>query len=221
MNRKPDMFTKSGVEDYEKSRYRGIDQRFVDAREKTILNKIFDLTAAGPGIGLDIPCGYGRFSRLFVERGASLVSSDYSFHMVKRARDRVPKAAGGGVVADAKQRLPFRDRAATFLLSMRFFHHIHDPAERESILGEFGRVTKNWVAASFYLASPFHLVQRSLRRRIKRRQRRIKMISRKELRKAASGAGLEIVKVYPVLRGIHAQHIILLKPIRNGTGARP
>lgn len=120
-------FTADGVRDYEKRRYRGIDQRIVQAREIRILKKIFrsiKRTRSGPGPVLDLPCGYGRFSSFLLGQGLGLVNSDLSFHMVKRACQKIEEAGGAmsgdgsvpgpspkhalGVVGNAKQGLPFR-----------------------------------------------------------------------------------------------------------------
>ena len=127
----PPGFQENEVKEYEQKRYRGIDQRLVHARETHILETFLERIALKSGNALDVPCGYGRFSGLFRKRTWDLVSCDYSFSMVKRARE-----SGGeskllkdwGVVADAKQGLPFKADTFPILLCMRFWHHVHDPA---------------------------------------------------------------------------------------------
>ena len=207
-------FEKHEVEEYERKRYRGIDQRLVHGREGRLLRKILGKIGEGPLLVLDIPCGYGRFSNILLDKDFSLVSSDLSFHMVKRASEkgRQPHSRFlSGVVADAKQGLPFKKGAFSLLLSMRFFHHIHEKEEREFILKEFSRATSGWVILSYYQKNLLHILQRKLRRRIKRSRTRIKMIPRKEFYEEVEGAGLRVVKISPLLRGIHAHHIALLK----------
>ncbi len=44
-----------------------------------------------------------------------------------------------------------------------------------------------------------------------KKKTRIKMIPRKEFYQGIEDAGLNIVKVIPLFRGIHAHHIALLK----------
>jgi len=212
-------FSAEGVRDYEKRRYRGLDQRIVHAREVKILGKIFkamELTGLRAGAALDMPCGYGRFSRFLLDRGLRVVACDLSFHMVKRAlegmkKQEQPAAPVLGVVADAKQGLPFLNNAFAVVFSIRFFHHVHDPRDRENILAEFFRVSAGWAVVSFYRMNGLHLVQRRLRRWLKKSRTRIRMIEPGLFEKEAEAAGFSVLKVYPLLRGIHAQHIALLQ----------
>jgi SAM-dependent methyltransferase len=223
-------FTADGVKDYEKRRYRGIDQRIVQAREIRILKKIFRSikgTWSSPGPVLDLPCGYGRFSKFLLGQGLRAVNSDLSFHMVKRACQKIEEAGGAesgagrvpgpssqhalGVVANAKQGLPFRDDIFPVVFSIRFFHHVHDSLDRTTILGEFFRVSSAWAVVSFYRMNAFHLFQRRLRRLVNKSRTRIKMIDPGRFEKEAEAAGFEVMRVYPLIRGIHAYRIALLK----------
>lgn len=223
-------FTADGVRDYEKRRYRGIDQRIVQAREIRILKKIFRSikgTWSGPGPVLDLPCGYGRFSGFLRGQGLGIVNSDLSFHMVKRACQKIEEAGGAesgagsvpgpssqhalGVVANAKEGLPFRDGVFPVVFSIRFFHHVHDSPDRAMVLGEFFRVSSAWAVVSFYRMNALHVFQRRLRRLMNKSRTRIKMIDPGRFEKEAQAAGFEVMRVYPLIRGIHAYHIALLK----------
>ncbi|MBM3311091.1 MAG: hypothetical protein FJY80_06255, partial [Candidatus Aminicenantes bacterium] len=76
-------FTREGVRDYERRRYRGLDQRLVHARENRLSRKFLaaidketgGLLAAG-GLVLDLPSGYGRFSSLLAAAGGRVINSD-------------------------------------------------------------------------------------------------------------------------------------------------
>lgn len=205
-------FQKKEVLDYERTRYRRWDQKLVDAREKRILGKIFKKIRGDIQILLDVPCGYGRFSGLVLGQKVDLLSSDISFEMVKRACQRSPHPERHhALVTDAKQGLPFKTSAIDGLLSMRFFHHIHRSREREAVLKEFARISSRWIILSFYQTNFLHALQRKLRGRMKKNQRKIAMIRYKELKQALEGAGLQAVKVFSLFKGIHAQKIILIK----------
>ncbi len=209
-------FQKHEVKDYERKRYRGLDQKLVHGREMRILRKMLRrirLEKDNDSLrALDLPCGYGRFSHLLQEERFSPVNSDLSFHMVERAGEKHANPDKiQGVVADAKQGLPFQRGVFSIVFSMRFFHHLHDKEDREAILKEFSRVTSDWAILSFYQRNALHVLQRKLRSRVMKKKTRIKMIPRKEFYQGIEDAGLNIVKVIPLFRGIHAHHIALLK----------
>jgi len=205
-------FQEHEVDEYERKRYRGLDQRLVHKREKKILRKILQKVGDGSMLVLDVPCGYGRFSDMILKKDLSLVSSDISFYMVKRTREKSSHPAYPlAVVADVKKALPFKQGVFGILFSIRFFHHVHRKHEREAILREFSRVTSRWTVLSYYQMNFLHFLQRKLRRKIKRSKTRIKMIPRKDFESEVKCAGYNIVRIYPLFRGIHSQHIVLLR----------
>ncbi len=205
-------FQKHEVEEYERKRYRTLDQRLVHRKETKILRKILQRVRNTSGLVLDVPCGYGRFSDLILDKDYSLVSSDISFYMVKRARE-ISSHPGWplAVVADVKKGLPFKQGVFSLLLSFRFFHHVHEKDERESILREFSRISSQWMILSYYQMNFFHFLQRKLRRKIKGSKTRIKMISREDFKNEVQQGDYHIVRIYPLFKGIHAHHIALLK----------
>lgn len=205
-------FQEHEVEEYERKRYRGLDQRLVHRKETKILRKILQKVRSSSSLVLDVPCGYGRFSDLFLDMNCSLVSSDISFYMVKRAKEMSSHHSWPlAVVADVKKGLPFKQSVFSLLLSFRFFHHVHEKHERESILREFSRISSQWMILSYYQMNFFHFLQRKIRRKIKGSRTRIKMISKEELENEVKVGGFHIDSVYPLFKGIHAHHIALLK----------
>jgi len=207
-------FQRHEVEEYERKRYRGLDQKIVDAREKYILRKYLAVVAHKNGTVLDLPCGYGRFSALLLEAGYKLINCDISSSMVARACARtweLDSALSSGAVADAKQGLPFAARVFPLVFSMRFFHHLHQQEAREAILKEFSRVSREWVIVSFYRMNFLHILQRRFRRKITRSSTRIKMISRQDFMQEATQAGLMVERITPLIKGLHSQHLALLK----------
>lgn len=206
-------FKENEVKDYEKRRYRGLDQRLVHGRERYLLNKIMRGLPDSRGTALDLPCGYGRFSSLLSEQGYIPVSCDFSLEMVRRARTKYRDSRndiGLGCVADAKRALPFRKRTFDLVFCMRFFHHVRVGEERRSILEEFASVSRGYAICSFYQTLKLHEWQRRLRKKFGKSRAPIKMISRREFLESAGRAGWEPVGIYPLFRGLHAQHIVLL-----------
>jgi SAM-dependent methyltransferase len=205
-------FQRHEVEDYERKRYRGLDQRIVDWRERRILKKILHRVKVKTPMALDIPCGYGRFSGLLLSHSFFLISSDLSFHMVERALEKKSTSDNiCGVVADAEAGLPFQSRIFSLLLSMRFFHHIHESKSRGAILRELHRVASDWVIVSFYQKNILHFLQRKFRKKMRGKKRDIKMNVRDEFQKQAELAGFDVIEIFPLFRGIHAQHVALLR----------
>ena len=203
-------FTAEGVLDYERRRYRSFDQRWIHARETRLVIRHFREAGWEEGRSLsilDLPCGYGRFSPLLLHLGARLLNSDLSLEMVRRA---MGKSGRPGVVADATVGLPFRAGAIDAVFSMRLFHHIHDPARRRAILGEFARVSAGFAVVSYYRSNVLHKAQRALRRLRRKTSRRISMIDAATFRSEAESAGWTVDRDIPLLRGLHAARITLL-----------
>jgi len=207
-------FNKNEVADYEKKRYRGLDQRIVHNREQKIIKKIFNIIGKTTGLALDLPCGYGRFSSILFDKGLEPINCDISLAMVERANERYKKLSqreAGGAVADATSGLPFKELVFFLVFSMRFFHHVHNSQDRRSILGEYARVSSEWAVLSYYQSNALHKIQRKLRRKIKKTPTQIKMITRQEFQSEAEESGFEVVAVFPLFRGVHSQHLALLK----------
>jgi len=219
-------FDRPGVADYERRRYRGLDQKLVDRRERLLLRRAFARLRAlnphawsGPEcpLILDAPCGYGRFTDLILGEGARLVSADLAHSMVERALENRGSAHHiGGATADLRGSLPFKPAAFGYVFSMRLFHHLHVPEDRLAVLREFARVASGGVVMSFYRFRGLHAVQRRFRRLFKPSHRDIKMVERETFEREAADAGLVIDRIYPLFRGLHAQHIVVLR-----TGVRP
>lgn len=213
-------FSKNEVADYEKKRYRGLDQKLVHNRELRILKKIFDKIGSISGLVLDLPCGYGRFSSLLLDKGRGLINCDISFAMVERANESASKQSASnirGAIANAISGLPFKEAVFSLVFSMRFFHHVHDSKDRRTILGEYSYVSSGWVVLSYYQSNALHKIQRKFRRKIKKTPTRIKMITRQEFQSEVEESGFEVVSVCPLFRGLHSQHIALLKKAKTRT----
>lgn len=205
-------FKEEQVKEYERRRYRAWDQKLVDAREKKILKRILQLTGVKQGRVLDVPCGYGRFSSLFLPSSFKLINCDLSYSMVRRAQVQSNSPCSSlGVVGDLKNSLPFKPFYFSLVLSMRFFHHLHQKKEREHVLGEFFRVSSRWVVVSFYKRNFLHSIHRKFRKRIKKSPTRISMISGEEFEQQVRRVGFKVIGIFPLVKGLHAQHIALLE----------
>jgi SAM-dependent methyltransferase len=206
-------FTAGGVREYERKRYRGLDQRIVHARENRLIGRLLDAALAGvpaergPRL-LDLPCGYGRFTGRLLERSGEVTTSDLSIEMIRRTRERL---GAPGAAANATRGLPFRNGSFDAVVSIRFFHHLHAPEARAVVLSEFARTTSGWAIVSFYRESGLHAAQRKLRRFFGKSRTNIKMLEKGVFEREASAAGFDVARIVPLFRGIHAYHLALLK----------
>lgn len=206
-------YTSSGIREYERKRYRGLDQRIVHAREDRLIGRLLDTALAGVPPGrvarlLDLPCGYGRFTGRLRERGGEVTTSDLSLEMVRRTRERLGVS---GAVANATQGLPFKGDAFDVIVSIRFFHHLHTPEGRAVVLSEFARTSAGWAIVSFYRESGLHLSQRRIHRFFGKSRTNIKMLEKGVFEREAAAAGFDVVRIVPLFRGLHAYHLALLR----------
>lgn len=200
------------VREYERRRYRSIDQRLMSHLEWRTVARLLDRVGVSGATVLDVPCGYGRFTGRLAERGGLPLVADVSVHMVVRTRQGFsPAVPGAGVDVLA---LPFADASVDGALVMRLLHHLPD-SERRQALGEVARVIREWAILSAYTVAPLH----RLLRRIQRRPPKEASLSL--LGEEMASVGLEIVESRPVLPYLHAQRIFLVRPRRGSAGAGP
>lgn len=203
-------FTREEVLHYEGRRYRSLDQRWVKKREEHIVAGLLKGLSGNNKCVLDLPCGYGRFTGLIRKQHMEQVCSDRAFEMVRRTAEKFDAPDVRGVTADAANPLPFRDQSFNIILCIRLFHHLKDSDSRAALLKEFHRVSSDWIIVSTYMFTPFHRLQRILRRIVRKNQNKIHMPSRREWNRQLSETGLVCVSEKSLLRGVHAQKFLLL-----------
>jgi len=202
------------VEAYRRARYKGMDQKIVNNRERRILEKIFGSMNEKDISILDVPCGYGRFSELLLKRSLNLTSADIFFPMVLSARKYSPATESSHhfLVGDIKH-LPLRDNSFDCVVTIRLFQHILQPSTRFQILKELHRVAKKVVILSFYRFNLLHCIERWVRCRIKNANKKISMLPLRSFMKELNSAGFKILNLCPVIRYFHAHNIIILQKV--------
>src|SRR5215831_17190605 len=101
--------TRQDVQDYQRQRYRSVDQALVNWREQHIVEALLKSCHLQGGSVLDVPCGYGRFTALFARLGMTVTGADVSDEMVHLARGyQMPSGRGRWCTADICH-LPFAD----------------------------------------------------------------------------------------------------------------
>ncbi|MFB0526143.1 MAG: class I SAM-dependent methyltransferase [bacterium] len=200
------------VEEYRRIRYKGIDQKIVNRREKKILEKIFASMEEKTISILDVPCGYGRFSELLLKKSLNLASADVSFPMVLTTRKYSPSTNSlhHFLVGDIKH-LPLKDNSFDCIVTIRLFQHILKSSSRCRILEELHRVTKKIAIISFYRYNLLHSIERWVRCRIKNVNKKINMLPFGDFEKELSSTGFRVLNLFPVIRYFHAHNIVLLE----------
>ena len=93
-----------------------------------------------------MPCGNGRLSSFFCEKGYIYLGADISLEMLEvLARDQRRQGKTTPLVRCDGEYLPFKDNAFDCVVCIRFLnHHIPDDV-REKILREMRRVSRKWL----------------------------------------------------------------------------
>jgi len=165
--------------------------RRVDAAEQVLVERLVGELGVRENV-LELPCGAGRFFRIFFKRNLKVTGADISPSMLSVARQEA-EARGKRcrlVTADARA-LPFADGEFELVFVMRLLHRIKSVEERLAILGELARVSNRWVLLSFYDS-------RSLRGIRDRLRGGYPGQTKASIRSEAEQAGLRVVQFVPV-----------------------
>ncbi len=98
----------------------------------------------GVKIILDMPCGSGRFTHFFYEKGYLYIGADISMEMMEAlAREHGQDERMPLVRCDGEY-LPFKDNAFDCVVCIRFLNH-HIPDNVREKVREMRRVSRNWL----------------------------------------------------------------------------
>ena len=196
----------SDPQDYQQQRYRSLDQVWVNWREQRLLAQMLTQCQLAKGTVLDVPCGYSRFASLYARLGITAIGADVSYDMAHlAAANHAWHGQEGWLCADVLS-LPFSDSVFDGVLCIRLLHHRYSDAERQRILCELARVSRRFVIISFYRATLLHAMARHWRGS----RGRLAMMTFPHLRELAQASGLQIQRVYSLLRFCHAQTFVVL-----------
>jgi len=198
------------VEHYAGTRYSKPDQWLVNYREQAIVRDFINKYHLKDLTILDIPCGFGRFTPLFLKNHMKVISSDISQAMVKRTREKSQDYKGEKyyLVASVKE-LPFREGSIHVTFTARLLHHNLTAEDRIRILKELRRVTKRYAIVTMYRENLFH----KLTRRIRGLKRIIVMLSDEEITREITHSGFRIIEKRIMLPIFHAQVFLLLEKV--------
>ena len=193
---------------YEKKRFsRRYRTRRLNRFEKTFALQMVEMLGDDVHI-VDIPCGNGRFFDIF-GNAKKLTMVDYSENMLAAAKEKIGDAKNVEFVRADISNLPLPDNCAELCFCMRLFHHMEDDHIRLTALKELARISRKYVAMSFYNKDCL----RFYRRKLLGKKIRGSYVTFAHIVKLASQAGLKFVKRFPRVNTIEPQCLVIFENV--------
>ena len=134
---------------YERKRFTEYRRmRKLDKFEKKFAVRLFEMVGKDSAI-LDIPCGNGRFYEVF-SGVRELVLADYSENMLTATEERIGSVGNVRLIQADISSIPLSDNSMDLCFCMRLFHHMKNEDIRVAALKDLARVSRKYVAFSFY-----------------------------------------------------------------------
>lgn len=193
---------------YDSKRFKSFKGRMTDKLEKYWIKKAFKTTNL-TGTILDVPCGTGRMTEMFLKMGYLVHVADISKNMMKYAILRTQQYADNVnfEICDIEE-LPFAEESFELILTFRLIHHLPSNARRK-ILKQLYNVSKRWVLLSFSNKYTIQSVRRGIKAKFNKEARY--SISPSIFRNEINKAGFNIVKYYPILPIFSETVVVLLE----------
>ena len=191
---------------YEADRYsKRARGRRLNRIDKAFARKLCAMVGSNAHI-VDVPCGSGRFFEIF-SKVAKLTMVDYSPSMLKVVREKYVIPESVSIVQGDIAMLPLSDNSADLCFSMRFFHHLDNEEIALKVLKELARVSRKYVAFSFYNRN----CVRYYRRKLRRKNITGYYFSFHEIVKLARQAGLAIIAKQPKYNLVEQQCLVIFR----------
>lgn len=188
-------------------------RRFAGSRRMRRLNRMeleFCRRVAGmvqpEGLVLDAPCGSGRFFEILSAAGR-ITMLDLNAAMLGTVRDNHGRNGELYLLQGDVGNLPFADDSFDLCFCMRLFHHIGDDGLRRQMLGELARVSRRFVALSFYKTESWRYIGRMIRGK----KPRGRSVSTGRFVSTAADAGLRLMQKTPRMSFIEQQQMLLFE----------
>ena len=163
---------------------------------------------------LDCPCGGGRVTLHLGKKGYAMSSGDLSDAMLKITGENAEKA--GLKVAVQKQdieKLSFGDRHFDSVISFRLFHHFPTPEIRQRAVTELCRISRKYVALSYFSPVSVTSVKRKIRAALGGKKSEKHATPLGEVESYFAKAGFKLVKDFAQLPLVHTMHLALFERV--------
>ena len=190
---------------YTHSRFKPKRMVHLDHLERRFAQMLVTRIGQG-GTIIDVPCGDGRFSSILGQANL-LASADYDPDMVLATQVKHENLVLGRLLIADITSLPFASDSADLTFSMRLLHHIPESKTRIAVLKELARVSRTWVAVSFYRKECLRYIRkRALRKKISGHPIWVKSFCDE-----AAQCKLELIEKTPRFFGLNSQTLVLFR----------
>ena len=194
------------AKNYEKKRFTiSYRMRRLDRLEKAFALQALKMLGNAAHI-VDVPCGDGRFFYIF-SNAKKLTMIDYSENMLAVAKEKTGNPQNVDFVRADISNLPLPDHCAELCFCMRLFHHMEDDHIRLTALRELVRISRKYVALSFYNKSCL----RFYRRKLLGKKIRGCYVTFTHFIELANQAGLKFIKRIPIVNTIEPQCLVIFE----------
>ncbi|NLW84500.1 MAG: class I SAM-dependent methyltransferase [Phycisphaerae bacterium] len=193
------------AKNYDQNRFASRRMKKLDEFERQFARYVYTLVGDDAAV-LDVPCGNGRFYDIF-SQAKHVTMADYSENMVKACRERYAIGTNVDLIQADITSLPLVDCSVDLSFCMRLFHHMKTDEIRLAAMKELARVSRKYVALSFYNS---HCL-RYFRKTLLGKKISGVYIPFMQLLKLADAAGLECVSRRPQLNIVEQQCMVVFK----------
>jgi 2-polyprenyl-3-methyl-5-hydroxy-6-metoxy-1,4-benzoquinol methylase len=160
------------------------------------------------GMVLDAPCGGGRVSLLLAGLGYQVTSADLSEPMLEIARENFSSAGLNiPVLQEDVEKLTFADCSFDAVISFRLFHHFPTAEIRQRVVKELCRVSRGYVALSYFSPYSFTSLRQQWRSATGGRSSAKHATSLREVNRYFETCGFVLYRDFARLPFIHTLHL--------------
>jgi len=180
--------------------------------ELRLIGRAFRLIPSGRV--LDAPCGGGRVSLFLASQGYQMRAGDLSEAMCAATRENFEKAEVNiPVDAEDAEKLTYANLDFDAVICLRLFHHFPDPQIRERVVRELCRVTRGFVAVSYFSPNSITSLRRRWQAAWSGRVSGKHSTSLREVEAYFGAAGFRLVQDFARLPLIHTLHIAVFQRV--------
>jgi SAM-dependent methyltransferase len=163
---------------------------------------------------IDVPCGVGRASKLFTEKGLEVTAVDAGKSAVAVTKKTLADVKIPYHVLEGDIRaLSFADQNFDAAFCFRFFHHLKTEEARLLLISELTRITQHYVLISYFSPLSFTSLKRKIRHALGGKKSVQQTTSLAEMQVYFKQQGFELAKDHAQLAYLHTLHLAIFKRI--------